>query len=70
MPHHFVRFSGNPITPEVAASRIYRFFIEVKLGLDVELAEELANSDPELKDILETVKSTAQRSSIRYGGAV
>jgi hypothetical protein len=58
------------ITPQVAARNMFLFFVEDGLGLDVETAEELASSDEELKDILESAKVVARRSSIRFGGAI
>lgn len=56
------------MTPQVAAKNMFLFFVEDGLGLDVETAEELASSDPVLKDILESAKVVAKRSSIRFGG--
>ena len=70
MPLTHERTSGNVLSPESAARNFYRNFIEVNLGLEVEQAETIANTDAVLKDILETVKLTAQRSSQRFGGVV
>ncbi len=68
MPHHFKRYP-TVITREIAADRIARFFAESGLGLDLESARNIANSDLELKDILDSVEIAAARSSIRFGGA-
>lgn len=38
------------------------------LGLTIEEAEEVASSDKELMETLDTVKQVAKRTSIRYGG--
>ena len=68
MPRHFARHPTG-ITPEVAERRTFLYFIEAKLGLDEETAEELANSDEELKDILESARIVAKRASVQFGGA-
>jgi len=70
MPHHFVRTSGNPLTPEVVSRRIYRNWVETRLKMSVEDAETIASSNAELKGVLADVKFVAARSSSRYGGGL
>lgn len=68
MPHHFTRHP-TAISREVAEERFLLYFVEAKLGLSLEMAEEAASSDPELKDILDTAREIAARASVSYGGA-
>ena len=58
------RYRRN-ITPEEAEFRFVWNFC-ARQGYDIETAERIASSDPELKEDLDTVKEIAKRTSIRY----